>query len=174
MRDPGARRARDDLAHRRPGLLAAALGLLAAGLWASGCATPVAPQGGPVDRTPPRLVGSVPAADSTGVRTDRVVLTFSEPVDAASLRRALAVVPEPSEPPRVQVSGRTATLTFADSLRPDQTIVLTLGSELQDLRQVRLQQPITLAFSTGETIDSVASIGVPTGNWTSTVNSKRP
>ncbi len=117
------------------------------------CATPVAPSGGPADQTPPRLLESAPAADAVRVRTDRLVLTFSEAVDERALRQALALAPDFERPPEVTTRGRTAEVVFPDSLRPNTTYVVTLGTELKDLRGVALREPITLAFATGDRLD---------------------
>src|SRR5690606_28127953 len=111
----------------------------------AGCATPLRPSGGPEDRTPPELVASVPAAGATRVADGRLVLTFSERVDEAALRRALTVAPAPEAPPAVRVRGREVEVVL-DRLRPDVTYVVTLGTELRDLHGVALPAPITLAF----------------------------
>jgi hypothetical protein len=139
---------------RFAGLVAIALALV------TGCATPIAPTGGPTDTTPPALVASVPAADSVNVRTDRLVLTFSKPIDATSLRRAITIAPDFDRPLDVQVRGRSADILFPDTLRTNTTYVVTLGTELRDLRNNRLAAPITLAFATGPQLDAGRIAGV--------------
>lgn len=119
----------------------------------AGCATPIPPSGGPEDRTPPRLVASDPASGAVNVRAERLMLEFSEPVDEASLRQALAVSPGWDTPPEVRVRGRRAEIIFPDSLRPNTTYVLTLDTNLRDLRRVAVREPITLAFATGPALD---------------------
>jgi len=120
----------------------------------AGCATPLRPSGGPEDRTPPRLLASEPAAGAVRVSSRRIVLTFSERVDEASLRRALSVAPAPILPPDVRTRGREAEILLRDSLRSDITYVLTIGSELRDLHGVMLPAALTLAFATGDRIDA--------------------
>lgn len=125
-----------------------------------GCATPVPPTGGPADTTPPRLVESTPAPDSVRVRTDRIALRFSKPIDENSLRQAFSITPELTGSPRVVVRGRDAEIALPDSLRPNTTYVVTLGTELRDLRNNRLPAPITLAFATGDQLDRGAIEGI--------------
>lgn len=136
-------------------LTASAFVLCPSSLVLSSCATPVAPTGGPVDRTAPRLVASSPEADAVGVSGRTVRLTFSERVDAATALRAVTVTPEaaPGEPvPQVSASGDEVVVTLP-SLRDSTTYVVTVGTELADRRGVRLPAPVTLAFATGPTLD---------------------
>lgn len=120
---------------------------------ASGCATPIAPSGGPTDQTPPRLEASDPAADAVRVRADRLTLTFSEAVDEGSVVRAFGIVPGWEATPEIVVRGRRVEVVFPDSLRANTTYVITMDTNLRDLRGVALAQPITLAFATGTALD---------------------
>ncbi len=122
-------------------------------LLAAGCATPVAPSGGPPDQTPPRLEASDPAPDAVDVRADRLTLTFSEAVEEGSAVRAFGIVPEWETAPEVVVRGRRVEVVFPDSLRANTTYVVTFDTNLKDLRGVALGQPITLAFATGAALD---------------------
>lgn len=106
-----------------------------------------------MDAIPPVLVASVPAADSVRVQTDRVELAFSERLDVASVTSALSIAPGFDAPLDVRANGSRITVLFPDSLQPQTTYVLTLGSSLKDERGVALPRPITLAFSTGDRLD---------------------
>ena len=140
------------MTRRLPARLLAAL--LAAPAVFAACATPIAPPGGPVDETPPRLVDSVPAADAVNVRADEVVLTFSELLDPASARQAVQITPDPETPPEVEVRGRRLTVRFREPLRDSTTYVVTLGTELSDNHRVRIPSPIPFAFATGPQLDA--------------------
>ena len=135
----------------RPALLAAALALAA-------CATPVAPSGGPPDRTPPALVGSLPEAGATRVTGRTLSLTFSERLDPAGAP-AVTVTPQGDRPPEVRVRGREVEVVLPE-LRPATTYVVTVGTELKDQRGVALAAPLTVAFATGDEIDRGALGGV--------------
>ncbi len=87
------------------------------------------------------------------VRADRLTLTFSEAVDEGSAARALSLVPEWETPSEIVVRGRRLEVVFPDSLRAGTTYVVTLDTNLRDLRGVALAQPITLAFATGAELD---------------------
>lgn len=118
-----------------------------------GCASPVAPSGGPEDRTPPALETAEPEAGAVNVRAERLVLTFSEPVDERAAAQALSIAPAWATPPEVRARGRRLEVTFPDSLRAQTTYVVTFDTNLRDLRGVALTQPITIAFATGPQLD---------------------
>lgn len=118
------------------------------------CAVPVPPTGGPPDSTPPSLEASEPAAGSVDVDTDRLIFTFSEPVDQASFQNAFAITPELSAPVEISGSGRSITVKLPEELRDATTYRVTLDTGLRDRRSVSLASPITLAFATGTEIDT--------------------
>lgn len=121
----------------------------------AGCANPVPPSGGPPDSTPPALIASMPEQGATQVTESEISLTFSEPVDAASFARALTLIPEPERP--LEFTWRRTTVRIPlESLRENTTYVLTLDTQLRDQRGVPLREPISLAFSTGASLDTLA------------------
>jgi hypothetical protein len=134
----------------RSAILGAAVSAL---LLATGCATPVMPTGGPPDRTPPELVAADPAADAINVRADRLSLEFSKPIDEASLRQAISIAPDFERLPDIITRGRRVEIRFPEALRENTTYVVTIGTELRDLRNNRISAPITLAFATGAQLD---------------------
>jgi hypothetical protein len=111
------------------------------------------PSGGPQDRTPPVLVSSEPAPDSVNVRTDRLAVRFNKPVDEVSFRRALSIAPDFDQPPTIVARGALVEVRFPEPLRENTTYIVTLGSEMRDLRGNRLPAPITIAFATGPQLD---------------------
>ena len=135
-------------------------------LVASGCANPVPPSGGPKDQQPPRIAASRPEAEATEVPTDRTVdIQFSEYVDRSSLREALSVTPRPEGRLEFDWSQRSVEITFPRPFRDSTTYLLTIDKALQDVREsTALEQPITLAFSTGDEIDQGTLAGRVVGS----------
>lgn len=133
----------------------AALVLAALVLGFAACANPVPPSGGPRDTTPPTLVRSSPAAGSVNVATSTrsIRLQFSEFVERSSLPRALTVTPVFERPLRFDWDGRAVEVELPASLRDTTTYIVTLDATLTDARGVEIEEPITVAFSTGPTID---------------------
>lgn len=119
------------------------------------CANPVAPSGGPRDETPPSVVETRPVRDTVNVPTDTrtVTLRFSEYVERSSLPQALSVTPRFDGRIRFGWSGRAVDLELPASLRDSTTYLFTLDTNLSDARGVSLDEPVTVAFSTGPRIN---------------------
>ena len=125
---------------------------------AGGCATPIAPTGGPADTTPPTLVEASPADRATNVTSPTLTLTFSERLAPASAT-AVTVTPAGDVSPEVRVSAREIRVTLPE-LRDSTTYVVTVGTDLRDQQNVALREPITVAFATGDAIDAGRVAGV--------------
>jgi hypothetical protein len=121
----------------------------------STCANQGFPSGGPVDKTPPAVVRTVPEQSSTRVplSTD-VEITFSERVDHNSCVASLFITPFPAQGVHTSWRGRTLRLRVIDGLLPDRTYVVTIGTTTRDYRNNALPQSFTLSFSTGDHLDT--------------------
>jgi hypothetical protein len=121
----------------------------------TGCANPLPPGGGPRDTTPPSIVEARPAEGTVNVEQDVAVeIAFSEYIERGSFSQALSIAPAlDGQAPEVDHDGRSVTITFPEPLRDNTTYILTLDTNLRDARGVELNAPITLAFSTGPTIN---------------------
>ena len=100
---------------------------------------------------------SAPEAGAVRVEADAdggltAVLAFSERLDPQA-SRAVQVAPAGLAPPVAEVRGRELRVRL-DSLRPQTTYVLTVGTDLRDARRVPLAAPLTVAFSTGDRVDA--------------------
>ncbi|PSQ78899.1 MAG: hypothetical protein BRD35_00215 [Bacteroidetes bacterium QH_7_62_13] len=126
-----------------------------------GCANPVAPSGGPRDETPPSVVETRPVQDTVNVPTDTrtVTIRFSEYVERSSLPQALSVTPTFDEQIRFDWNDQAVDLELPASLRDSTTYLFTLDTNLSDARGVSLDQPITIAFSTGPRINRGRIVG---------------
>ena len=124
------------------------------------CAGQAPPPGGPEDRTPPEIVTTYPEQFSTTYADRMIVLEFSEYVDHRSVENAVFISPDVG-PLEFDWSGREVEITFGDSLRNATTYVVTVGTDVVDLRnRNRMARAATLAFSTGGEIDRGAITGV--------------
>ncbi len=128
-----------------------ALPLLVLGV--AGCAKLGPPSGGEVDRVSPTVVDTWPHADATSVGPDQVVaIEFSEGMDRRHTEDALFITPHTTASFRWR--GSKLEIRPGDGLQPGQTYVVTVGSDARDLRGNRLDQSFTVAFATGEQLDS--------------------
>lgn len=124
------------------------------------CAKQGLPPGGPEDREGPQVLEMIPDPGSTNVsRGQPIVFTFSESMDRRSVERALFFTPDISQLLRPSWRGDRLRLIPRESLRENTTFVITLGADAADQRRNRMGRSVTLAFSTGETIDDAAVAG---------------
>ena len=122
-------------------------------LIACACAEPLLPTGGPADQTPPAIVSSIPENEAVLFEGNAVRLVFSEYVDQASFARAFSAAPPFDGRLRFRWRKRRVDISFPEALRPNTTFVLTIDTDLRDVRGVPLSAPITIAFATGAVID---------------------
>jgi hypothetical protein len=108
------------------------------------------------ESTPPAINSRSPAAGATGVVLNaRVTMSFSEPMDAASvqgafmLMRGAAVVPG-----RLEYIGQAAVFTPEAPLAPQTTYVATLRSAASDLAGNGLAADDAWTFTTGAAADT--------------------
>ncbi|MCP4567501.1 MAG: hypothetical protein GY841_07980 [FCB group bacterium] len=119
-----------------------------------GCAKSIAPPGGPIDRTPPEIIESIPVSGSVGISVDSsVIIEFSEAIHPVSTPKAVFITPLQEKEPKIKVKGRFLSISFAQSLEKNRTYVINLNTDLRDAHNVALDQSVNIAFSTGPTID---------------------
>lgn len=122
-------------------------------LLAVGCAKQGRPSGGPVDRTAPTVTGHTPAADATTVpESAMITVDFSEAMDRQRVEEAVFVAPHGDLD--MDWSARQLRIQVRGGLTPGRTYVVTIGTDARDLRGNRLERSFSLAFATGERLDS--------------------
>lgn len=120
-----------------------------------GCAEVGAPPGGEVDRTGPRVVESFPANGALGVEVGyQIRLLFSENIAKPDQGNALFISPRPSTAPDIKWKSKEIIVNLAEAFRPNQTYVISISTAITDLRRNRMDSAVTIAFTTGQTIDS--------------------
>ncbi|MCC6395959.1 MAG: Ig-like domain-containing protein [Bacteroidetes bacterium] len=122
-------------------------------LFMAGCAGQVQPPGGPPDSIPPAIIRTVPDTNALHVSTQFIELEFSEYVDRRSVEEAIFISPHVGTL-EFDWGSTDVRINFSDTLRRNTTYVVTVGTDVVDLRaQNRMAQGFTLAFSTGDSLD---------------------
>ena len=116
-----------------------------------GCAMKVAPTGGPRDTAPAVVVETEPRNGSTNISNPVVRFVFDDYVDR-SVRNAITVLPATRF--QTNYSGDEIDITFNDSLVPNTTYTVTLGTTWTDVRGNTPTQSYSVVFSTGPMSDS--------------------
>ena len=138
------------MTRRAGGLLAP---VLLGAVLLGGCAKPDFPPGGPVDTTPPRVLVTVPADSTTRVPPGtEIEILFSETMDRASVRDGFHIYPPPGGP-SYHWSGRRFRVSWAGALSPATTYQAFLSAGARDAHGVPMGVPITIRFTTGDSLD---------------------
>ena len=125
------------------------------------CAEVVTPPGGPEDKQGPYLLESEPENGALNVPPgNTITMYFSERIVKPRLGQAVFVSPRPTEQPEVKFKPDRIIVTLPDSFQVNQTYVISVSSAVTDLRNNRLDTGVTVAFSTGDVIDSGRVAGV--------------
>lgn len=117
------------------------------------CANQLPPNGGPIDRIPPQIIKIYPNQRSNNVQTNYVEFTFSEYINKRSVYNSIFISPYFGDDLIYKWSGKKLRIYFPEKLKENRTYVITLGSDISDLRQNKMLESYTLIFSTGEQID---------------------
>jgi hypothetical protein len=124
------------------------------GTFVLACAVDRPPSGGPLDETPPSVVETVPAAESSGVDPGtEVSITFSEDMTRARVERLVQFYPA-IEIGKVSWKDRTITIRPVEPLHPDTTYLVTIKAGFRDNHKVGSTDGHKFVFATAAAIDS--------------------
>ncbi|MFD1870863.1 Ig-like domain-containing domain [Hymenobacter bucti] len=140
--------------------LAAAAGLAALG----SCAAVSSPQGGPRDKTAPRLIATSPDSAARNVKQQFIRLTFSEAVQVKDLPKNLLITPQlaPDNQYQLREDRSSVTLLFPKPLEPNTTYSFNFRKAIVDITESTPAKYQALSFSTGPTLDSAKVQGTVT------------
>lgn len=118
------------------------------------CAVPVPPTGGPEDKQPPEIVGTVPDSGETGVSvTSPITITFSEKMVRSKIERLVGAFP-PFEIGEVTWNKNSISIQPAAPLIADTTYLLVIKPGFRDSHNVSKDEGISFPFATGAHLDS--------------------
>jgi uncharacterized protein (DUF2141 family) len=117
------------------------------------CATPSSPTGGPPDKTGPKIVRSEPETGTTNFSGRSITLYFSEFVERSSLGQAVVIEPDIGIDYELDWSRKSVELEFSRAIPDLTTLIVTVGTEFQDVNGNGMSSPQKIAVSTGPEID---------------------
>lgn len=123
------------------------------------CANPVAPQGGPKDETPPRIMEMEPPNYSTLFSGERLTVRFDEFVRLNSLTTQLMISPPLNKEPRIKTKGKSVVIEIDEQLRDSTTYTFFFGDAIVDITEANPIKNFEYVFSTGTLMDSMAIKG---------------
>lgn len=124
------------------------------------CANIGRPEGGPRDMDPPIFIGSDPKPGAVNVKKNKVEITFNEIVTLKDQQTKVVISPVQKENPTIRAAGRKVSVEFRDSMRPNTTYVIDFSNSIQDNNENNPLEDFSFAFSTGDSIDSLAVSGI--------------
>lgn len=120
----------------------------------NGCASPGSPTGGPKDEEPPQITATYPESGTTNFEGDEIVFEFSEFVTRQSMNSALRIEPNLGIDYELDWGRKSVAVEFNQKLPENVTLVLTIGTDLEDQRGNAISQSKRVAVSTGDRIDN--------------------
>ena len=117
------------------------------------------PQGGPKDKTPPKVVKSIPADKSTNVSKNQVEIDFDESINLKDISKNVIISPPQRINPDIKAYGKKLTIQFADTLIPNTTYSVNFGEAIEDMTEGNKLKNYVFSFSTGSEIDTLQIAG---------------
>ena len=124
-----------------------------------GCANRVAPDGGPYDDQPPKLVRSHPADRELNVSSKKVSLWFDEFVTIKDPLKKIIVSPPQLQQPEIISYGKKVVVSLKDTLTPNTTYTIDFTDAIVDNNEGNPLENFSFAFSTGDRIDTMEIAG---------------
>ncbi len=117
------------------------------------CAHQLPPGGGEEDKIPPKVISVYPESGTINFSDNKVMFEFSEYVDKRKFQESIFISPYIEDELEFSWGGKEVEIIFPKNLKPNQTYVITLGTDITDLRRNKLDEAYTSKFSTGNMID---------------------
>ena len=127
-------------------------------LW--GCASRVAPDGGPRDKTAPEVVSTIPSQQTLNIKPKKVEFEFNEFIQLKDGGSGILISPPLRNQPQALLQGKSLILKFDEELDDSTTYTITVSSSVADLTEGNLLEPYSLVFSTGNILDSLSCYGI--------------
>lgn len=130
------------------------------------CANQTTPDGGPKDEEPPLLINSIPKHNGLNFRGAALLLEFSEPIRLKNPKEEIIIVPATGKKTVYKVTRNTLLIEPELPWLENTTYSIQLREGVQDITEGNPAKNASLAFSTGNVIDSLALSGTITDAFT--------
>ena len=124
------------------------------------CANIGRPEGGPRDMDPPIFLHSDPKPNALNVKKNKLEILFDEIITLKDQQTKVVISPVQNENPVIRANGRKVTVEFRDTLKPSTTYSVDFADAIQDNNENNPLEDFAIAFSTGDSIDSLAVSGI--------------
>ncbi|MFK7757929.1 MAG: Ig-like domain-containing protein [Flavobacteriales bacterium] len=125
----------------------------------SQCAQVGSPTGGIEDNTPPQVTSSFPKNESVNFQGSEIEIEFDEFIQLSDINNQLIISPPLIEKPDISQKGKSILVKLNEELRENTTYSFNFGEGIKDYTVGNTARNLTLAFSTGPTLDSLSISG---------------
>ena len=123
------------------------------------CARMGHPDGGWFDETPPHVIGTVPADQSTDVTSRKIIINFDEYIKLDNPTEKVVISPPQLEQPEIKSQGKRIVVNLIDSLMDNTTYTIDFSDAISDFTEGNPLGNYTYSFSTGDHIDTMEVAG---------------
>lgn len=123
------------------------------------CANPGTPTGGPIDTTPPVVIGSTPIANALNNKKTKIIINFDEYIKLDKPNEKVVVSPPQIQQPEIKTNGKRISVNLLDSLKPNTTYTIDFSDAIQDNNEGNPMGDYAFTFSTGTAIDTMEVSG---------------
>lgn len=123
------------------------------------CASIGRPDGGPIDETPPRFIGSNPPVGALNNKRTKISLLFDEFIKLEKATEKVVVSPPQIQQPEVKAAGKRIQVNLLDSLKPNTTYTIDFSDAIVDNNEGNPLGNFAFTFSTGAQIDTMEVSG---------------
>lgn len=128
-------------------------------LFVAACANIGIPEGGPYDEQPPKLLYSSPEKNELNYKKNKIELWFDEYIQLDNPGENIIVTPPQLELPKIQAVGKKLLIELLDTLKDSTTYTIDFTNSIVDNNERNVLENFSIAFSTGDEIDSLAVSG---------------
>lgn len=123
------------------------------------CASVQKPQGGPRDKTPPKILRATPADKTKKFDAKQIVLDFDEYFKLNNQYQEISISPAQERQPEYRIKQKSLVINLKDTLRKNTTYVISFGKAIGDVNENNVLKNFTYVFTTGTEIDSLKISG---------------
>ena len=120
-------------------------------LWS--CATQSQPTGGPKDKTPPKIVSTIPENQSLNYKGNFIELEFDELIVVANIKNELIITPRIDSEYDFKLRKGRLILEFEEDFKDSTTYTFNFRESIKDLTEGNSANAL-LSFSTGPFLDT--------------------
>lgn len=117
------------------------------------------PTGGLKDKTPPRLIKSIPANGALNFNGKRIQIEFDELITVEKVSENVIISPPQVKPPEIKSFGKKLTVEFDEKLKDITTYSINFGNAIVDVNEKNILKNFLFAYSTGNEIDTLQISG---------------